>query len=65
MLHILKCDKCKSYGLEAKCGCGGVRAKHKPQKYSPEDKYGSYRRQFKESTASESSKSSDEIRRDD
>lgn len=48
MFHILKCSKCKSYGLGVKCGCGGTRSKPKPPKYSPEDKYGEYRRKYKE-----------------
>ncbi|MBN1792318.1 ribosome biogenesis protein [Candidatus Woesearchaeota archaeon] len=48
MLHILKCVSCGSYGLGEKCSCGGLRAKPKPPKYSPEDKYGGYRRRFKE-----------------
>ena len=48
MLHILKCPNCKSYGLKEKCSCGATRAKPKPPKYSPEDKYGEYRRKFKE-----------------
>jgi H/ACA ribonucleoprotein complex subunit 3 len=48
MLHLLKCPNCKSYGLREKCSCGATRAKPKPPKYSPEDKYGEYRRKFKE-----------------
>ncbi len=48
MFHILKCSKCGKYGLEPKCGCGGMRSKPKPPKYSPEDKYGDYRRKYKE-----------------
>jgi H/ACA ribonucleoprotein complex subunit 3 len=48
MLHILKCSNCKSYGLDAKCSCGSSRSKPKPPKYSPEDKYGEYRRKYKE-----------------
>jgi len=48
MMHILKCPKCSSYGLTEKCSCGEVRVKPKPQKYSPEDKYGKYRREYKE-----------------
>ncbi len=48
MLHILKCSKCGSYGLKEKCECGLKRSRPKPPKYSPEDKYGSYRRKFKE-----------------
>lgn len=48
MNHILKCPKCGSYSLKPKCDCGGKRAKPKPPKYSPEDKYGEYRRKWKE-----------------
>lgn len=48
MMHILKCLKCGSYGLKEKCGCGSKRVKPKPPKYSPEDKYGEYRRRWKE-----------------
>lgn len=48
MLHIMKCPECKSYGLTEKCKCGAARTKPKPPKYSPEDKYGDYRRKFKE-----------------
>ncbi|MBU1198353.1 MAG: ribosome biogenesis protein [Nanoarchaeota archaeon] len=48
MNHILKCPKCHSYGLSEKCKCGNVRDRPKPPKYSPEDKYGDYRRKFKE-----------------
>jgi H/ACA ribonucleoprotein complex subunit 3 len=48
MMHILKCPDCESYGLSEKCSCGGRRYKPKPPKYSPEDKYGDYRRKYKE-----------------
>jgi len=48
MLHILKCRECGSYGLKEKCSCGATRVKPKPPKYSPEDKYGKYRREYKE-----------------
>ena len=48
LLHILKCKACGSYGLDKKCSCGDDRYRPKPPKYSPEDKYGEYRRQFKE-----------------
>ncbi len=47
MSHILKCLKCQSYGLGDKCSCSGKRVNPKPPKYSPEDKYGSYRRKAK------------------
>ena len=47
MKHILKCPKCNSYGLQEICECGHKRIEPKPQKYSPDDKYGKYRREAK------------------
>ncbi|MGV8171775.1 MAG: nucleolar RNA-binding Nop10p family protein [Candidatus Woesearchaeota archaeon] len=47
MRHILKCMKCGSYGLVEECECGHKRVEPKPPKYSPEDKYGKYRREAK------------------
>ncbi|MBN2458667.1 ribosome biogenesis protein [Candidatus Woesearchaeota archaeon] len=54
MNHILRCPSCKSYGLSEQCSCGGTRVKPKPPKYSPEDKYGVYRRKVKEIKEEES-----------
>jgi H/ACA ribonucleoprotein complex subunit 3 len=48
MLHILKCKACSTYGLDKECKCGSQREKPKPPKFSPEDKYGTYRRKYKE-----------------
>lgn len=48
MKHILKCVKCNIYTLKEKCQCGGKAVSPKPAKYSPEDKYGKYRREVKE-----------------
>ncbi len=48
MKHILHCKKCGKYNLSNKCGCGGKAIENKPPKYSPEDKYGAYRRKVKE-----------------
>jgi H/ACA ribonucleoprotein complex subunit 3 len=48
MKHILKCEKCSSYGLKEECSCGGKRITVKPSKFSPEDKYGEYRRKARE-----------------
>jgi H/ACA ribonucleoprotein complex subunit 3 len=48
MRHILKCQKCAKYTLSDTCACGGQAIENKPPKYSPEDKYGEYRRQAKE-----------------
>lgn len=47
MKHILKCNKCGSYGLKEDCPCGDKRIAPKPMKYTSEDKYASYRRKAK------------------
>lgn len=47
MTQILKCS-CGAYGLSERCTCGGKRVSPKPPKWSPEDRYGSYRRKYKE-----------------
>lgn len=59
MNHILKCSKCSSYGLSEKCSCGARRARPKPPKYSPEDKYGEYRRKFKKEEKQKKKKNKD------
>jgi len=46
--HIFKCKKCNSYTMSDKCKCGGEAVNPKPPKYSPEDKFGKYRRKAKE-----------------
>ncbi|MFH1400072.1 MAG: nucleolar RNA-binding Nop10p family protein [Nanoarchaeota archaeon] len=46
-MKILKCPSCASYGFSESCPCGGKRGGVKPPKYSPEDKYGKYRRMVK------------------
>jgi len=48
MRHILKCQNCGKYMLSDKCECGGIALENKPPKFSPEDKYGEYRRTAKE-----------------
>jgi H/ACA ribonucleoprotein complex subunit 3 len=60
MNHILKCPACGSYGLDEKCSCGAKRGKPKPPKYSPEDRYGTYRRKFKENEQLESNDTQEE-----
>ena len=50
--HLLKCPSCGSYGLKDLCVCGTQRVSPKPAKYSPEDKYGKYRRAAKKAEAS-------------
>ena len=48
MSHMLKCRGCKNYTLKAKCPeCGEGAINPSPPKYSPDDKYGKYRRQVK------------------
>lgn len=47
-MKIKKCSKCLSYGLSEICKCGGKALSPQPPKYSPEDKYAKYRRQYKE-----------------
>lgn len=47
MKHILKCQECGCYTLKEKCKCGGKAVSVRPAKYSPDDKYGNYRRKAK------------------
>jgi len=45
----MKCTKCKVYTLETKCPkCKSETIRPLPPKYSPEDKYGEYRRKYKQ-----------------
>ncbi|TFF86647.1 RNA-protein complex protein Nop10 [Candidatus Thorarchaeota archaeon] len=47
--HLFKCSKCEEYTLEQKrCSrCGGTVTDPRPPKYSPQDRYGKYRRMAK------------------
>ena len=47
MKHILKCEACTAYTMKETCRCGGKAVTVRPPKYSPEDKYGHYRRKVK------------------
>ncbi len=48
MKHIAKCSKCGQYTIKEKCPkCNIKTINPKPPKYSPEDKYGEYRRKTK------------------
>lgn len=49
MRHILKCGNCSSYTMNEACKCGHKATSPKPMKYSPSDKFASYRRKAKES----------------
>lgn len=45
--HILKCSGCGEYTMNEVHSCGSPALLVKPAKYSPEDKYGKYRRETK------------------
>jgi len=48
---LRKCRKCNIYTLEEKCPiCKGLVVSPHPAKFSPEDKYGKYRRMMKKIT---------------
>jgi len=49
MMIIKKCPKCGAYTLKEKCPkCGADTRTPHPPKFSPEDKYGKYRRMARE-----------------
>ncbi|MFH1275643.1 MAG: RNA-protein complex protein Nop10 [Candidatus Woesearchaeota archaeon] len=46
--HIHKCNSCNTYTMEEKCPLCLIDAPRPlPPKFSPEDKYGNYRREVK------------------
>lgn len=48
MKHIYKCENCNTYTLKLSCPyCGSPTKNPKPGKFSPEDKFGGYRRKAK------------------
>jgi len=48
MKHILKCKSCGTYTIKSVCPeCGKEAVTPVPAKYSPDDKYGKYRRKVK------------------
>lgn len=46
-MKLRKCPRCKTYTLKEVCKCGEKTASPHPPKFSPEDKYGAYRRKAK------------------
>ncbi len=45
---LRKCSSCREYTLREQCPkCGGTTLMTMPAKYSPEDRYGEYRRRLK------------------
>jgi len=50
--RILKCTDCGSYTLKANCPkCGIPTVNTYPPRFSPEDKYGKYRRMYYQENA--------------
>jgi len=47
MRHIFKCDNCKKYTMKEICSCGNKTSSPRPMKFSPIDKFTSYRRMAK------------------
>ncbi len=48
MKEIRYCTTCKKHTIAEECGCSLNAIPVAPARYSPEDKYGSYRRKAKE-----------------
>lgn len=47
-MTLQKCRRCGSYTMKPACpSCGGPTGKPGPAKYSPEDRYGKYRRRLR------------------
>ena len=47
-MALRRCTACDTYTLEGECSsCGGATERAGPTKYSPEDRYGPYRRALK------------------
>ena len=48
MTEILFCDRCNKHMIREICSCGNKAFSPLPQKFSPDDNYGQYRRKAKE-----------------
>ncbi|NOZ81676.1 MAG: RNA-protein complex protein Nop10 [Candidatus Micrarchaeota archaeon] len=46
-MKIRKCERCKRYTLREKCRCGLITVSPHPPKFSPEDRWGEWRRKAK------------------
>ena len=46
--EILICEKCGKFTMKESCSCGGKALSARPAKWSPEDKWGEYRRAYKQ-----------------
>jgi len=48
MSNLFYCENCKEYTLDKICDkCGGKTISRNPHRFSPEDRYGKYRRKLK------------------
>ncbi|HLG24788.1 MAG TPA: nucleolar RNA-binding Nop10p family protein [Candidatus Nanoarchaeia archaeon] len=47
MRHIFRCTHCKKFTMSEICTCSSPTLSIKPLKYSPDDKFGAYRRKSK------------------
>ncbi|MDO9536732.1 MAG: RNA-protein complex protein Nop10 [Thermoplasmata archaeon] len=55
--YMTRCMECGAYSLNDACQkCGGKTASPHPSRFSPEDRYGKYRRRLKKLVAEEASK---------
>ena len=45
--HIFKCNNCNKFTMKEICDCGNNTLFSRPMKYTPNDKFGSYRRKAK------------------
>ncbi|MEW6329535.1 MAG: RNA-protein complex protein Nop10 [Candidatus Micrarchaeota archaeon] len=46
MKKLKICPACRKYTMSDTCACGGDTRTAHPPKYSPQDRYAKYRRQF-------------------
>ena len=44
MKRLLRCPRCAAYTLQETHSCGALSVPPQPAKWSPEDRYGKYRR---------------------
>ena len=47
MKHIFKCNNCSKYTMKETCDCGNRTLLARLMKYTPDDKFSSYRRKAK------------------
>ncbi len=60
-MALLRCRACGRYTLKPQCpGCGATTDRPGPARYSPEDRYGTYRRALKRASAREQGTSAGE-----